>query len=287
MTDKNKTSFLLGNDLPTYTDAIDDLGFLTRSSHRMHVLQLLHRDTRTRNELSEATDVSRVTLSRILSDLEDRNWIERSQVGSEFTITPLGSHVYEDLAALVGTIQVGQENPALADRLPTDWRGLAIRHLVGGDVVVGADADPMAAARTVATAIKDASSVRALVGSVTLLPMQNSLEIARNDGDLDNRQVVYDQEATAVCLGDQEIIDQWQEIEAATEQTFFYSHDETFPCNVDLIDDKVVYLTIGGASAGSLSVLRTANPAVVAWARTTFHDLRSEAVPLRVHHDQE
>jgi predicted transcriptional regulator len=278
MGDVNEGDFHLDDKFISYSAGIDDIGFLVRSKHRMHVLHLLSANPHTREELSKATGVTRVTLSRILSGLTERNWITRHE-GDGFRITDLGANVYENLARLIGTAEVGREKAQLVQRLPTKWLGFDIHELVDSEVVVGEDADPMAAARVVANAIGEATTVRALVGSVTLLPMQNSIEAVRRGTTLDN-QIVYDQEATTVCLQNPDIVDWWQELESSTPETVFYSHNQTFPCNVDLIDDSQVYLTVGGVDGGNLGVIKSANPTIVEWARTIFHDRRTEATTL-------
>lgn len=57
--------------------AHDDVEFLANSWNRFEVLDAVAESPRTRTELKELTNVSRVTLSRVLSDLEDRGWIVR------------------------------------------------------------------------------------------------------------------------------------------------------------------------------------------------------------------
>jgi predicted transcriptional regulator len=270
--------FQLAGRFISYSSGIDDVGYLARSKHRMHVLHLLAERPHTREELSKATGVTRVTLSRILSGLTERSWITRHE-GDGFRITDLGANVYENLARLIGTAEVSREKAQLIQRLPTEWLGFDIHELVDSEVIVGDDADPMAAARVVATEIGEATTVRALVGSVTLLPMQNSVEAVRRGTTLDN-QIVYDQEATTVCLQNPDIADWWQELESSTPETIFYSHNQTFPCNVDLIDDSQVYLTVSGVDSGNFGVIKSANPTIVEWAHTIFHDRFSEATTL-------
>lgn len=278
MTVRNGKSFELPEAISTYADAVDDLAFLGRSKHRVHVLQLLSERPRSREELATATEVTRVTLSRILSDLEDRGWVDRWYDEGQFSITGLGASVYEDTARLLGTVQVGRENRELVDRLSTDWFGFDVRELVDAETVVAESADPTAATRTVADAVADASQVRALVGTVTTLPMQNTIEAARR-GDSVDGQVVYDRAATDVCLRKPEVADRWRELESLTDGTVFYSHDASFPCNVDLVDDERVYLTVGD-SPGGLRVIASDSPTVVEWARAAFADCRTDATPL-------
>lgn len=55
--------------------SIKDITFLARSEHRIAVLDALQEAPRARHELRELTGASRVTVNRVLDDLEDRGWI--------------------------------------------------------------------------------------------------------------------------------------------------------------------------------------------------------------------
>ena len=57
------------------TTSLDALVYLLRSENRVAVLRLLAGDPRTRDEIREATDVTRVTLSRMLGEMEDRRGV--------------------------------------------------------------------------------------------------------------------------------------------------------------------------------------------------------------------
>lgn len=51
--------------------SLEAVEYLARSPSRVKILDLIRNAPRTRDELKEATDVSRVTLTRILNELED------------------------------------------------------------------------------------------------------------------------------------------------------------------------------------------------------------------------
>ena len=62
------------------TTSLDAVDWLTRSEHRVEVLEALTEGQRLRSELQELTGISRVTSNRMLAELEDRNWIDRKSV---------------------------------------------------------------------------------------------------------------------------------------------------------------------------------------------------------------
>ena len=55
--------------------ALDDIDFLTRSEHRVTVLEALMDEPREYGELKDLTGVSRVTLNRLLAQFEEKKWI--------------------------------------------------------------------------------------------------------------------------------------------------------------------------------------------------------------------
>jgi predicted transcriptional regulator len=57
--------------------SLDNVEFLVRPESRVEVLDATHEAPRTRDELKQATDASRTTLSRMLADFEEQEWIVR------------------------------------------------------------------------------------------------------------------------------------------------------------------------------------------------------------------
>lgn len=68
-----------GTTQGTATDiSLGGIGFLARSQQRIEVLNAVRTEPRTRDDFQTLTDTSPATLSRILADLEDRDWIDRT-----------------------------------------------------------------------------------------------------------------------------------------------------------------------------------------------------------------
>lgn len=261
------------------SEAIEAAAFLARSEHRVRVLELLADGRHAREELSAETSVTRVTLSRILGDLTDRGWVERDHADGGYTITNTGRDIYDQFDRLLETIAVGQRYPDIIDALPTAWFDFDLRRLADADLVAADSADPLAGMRVVADAVGRASTVRAVVDSVTSLPMYTYSEAlsAGNEADV---EVVFDRNATAVALENAELVDRWQRIERRMGRPVYYSVDETVPCNVDLIDETVFLSATDGSG---FDVLRCTDPAVVEWARDLFREKRAASVPLERH----
>lgn len=259
--------------------AIEAVAFLARSEHRLHVLDLLADSSRSRGELRERTDATRVTLSRILGDLEERGFIEPRNGNHEYELSSFGELVHRDFVRLLDTVSVGQTYPDLVSRLPTDWFDFDPQCLVDGEHVHRNSADPFAAARVIANAIRDGSSCEALVGTFTSLPMHAYEEDVRTGGDTDVR-VVFDSNVTETMLEDPSLRTKWQKIERATESTVYYSHGERVPCTIDLIDGETVFLTVDRDEEAGFDIISCSHPDVVAWAGRVISEYRNRAVPL-------
>lgn len=259
--------------------AIELVAFLTRSEHRVRVLDLLDVGERTREELRRQTSVTRVTLSRILGDLTDRELVARDATADAYELTDYGELVYRDFVRLLGTAAVGQVYPGTVERLPTERFDFDLRCLADGTHITGEHADPVAGARVVATAAREASSCEALVGTFTSLPMY-AFEEAVAAGEEPDCVVVFDAHVTETMLTDPTLREKWRQIEAAGESTVYYGIDDRVPYTVDLVGGDTVFLTVDRDQEGGFDVMRCEHPEVVEWARRSIEERRAEATPL-------
>lgn len=69
------------------SDTIEDIKFLSQSPHRATVLEALAQGPQTRHDLRERAVVSRITVRRLVDDLEERGWIRHDEGQYEATAT--------------------------------------------------------------------------------------------------------------------------------------------------------------------------------------------------------
>jgi len=260
-------------------EALELVAFLTRSEHRLRVLDLLDGGERTREELRQGTSVTRVTLSRILGDLTDRGLVAADATGDSYERTDYGDLVYRDVVRLLGTAAVGQAYPGVVERLPTERFDFDLRCLADGTHITGEHADPVAGARAVADAAREAAECEAVVGTFTSLPMY-AFEEAVAAGEEPDCTVVFDARVTETMLTDPRLREKWRQIEAANETTVYYGVDDRVPYTVDLVGGDTVFITVDRDREGGFDVIRCDHPEVVAWARRTVEEHRAAATPL-------
>ncbi|MDX1747981.1 MAG: hypothetical protein R3324_18775, partial [Halobacteriales archaeon] len=144
--------------------SLNDVEFLARSESRVEVLDAVHEESRTRDELEGVTDVSRTTLSRMLADFEEREWIVRSN--GRFELTPEGAFVASEITRLLENMETAEKLDGTLGWLPTDEFDFDLRHLRDAEVVTLRWNDPASMCQ-LAEHLKDASRVWSIDASVS------------------------------------------------------------------------------------------------------------------------
>lgn len=112
---------------------LTDVDFLTRSQNRVELLRATAARTHDRDELESLLGISRVTLSRLLSDLEERGWITREDNG--YRTTAVGDAVNADLETLIETVATGRKLQEVFRWIPIDELGLDLRAFADADLI--------------------------------------------------------------------------------------------------------------------------------------------------------
>lgn len=137
-----------------------DTAFLAGSWNRLDVLEAVAAEPRTRAALLETVDVSRVTLSRILSDLESRGWL--AQEGDTYEATTAGAYVaseVDQLLANLGTLNLLGENISW---LRLEEFGFDLAHLDDADVITPSWDDFSAQTSRLIDLVSDCTSIRGI-----------------------------------------------------------------------------------------------------------------------------
>jgi predicted transcriptional regulator len=104
------------------TDAsLDDIEFLSRSPHRVRALRTLRSGPADRDDLRAATEASKATVSRLLNEFEDRNWVVRD--GHAYELTDPGEFVAEEFLRLVDRMDTEHALRDVWQWFPTDLPG--------------------------------------------------------------------------------------------------------------------------------------------------------------------
>lgn len=251
---------------------LDDVEFLVTSSNRLDVFDAIQTAPHERHELREHTDASRVTLSRILGDLEDRHWIVR--VDGRYEPTPLGEVVATELTRLFANLDaVNRLNDTLR-WLPVERFDFELRDLADATVVTSTDRELTAAITHTADRVRGATRVRNVATGISSEVVDAYLAAASHDDR--SLETVFHESVFDVVEGDDGLRQQVQEMLEAENITVRRFDGDAPPIMLTICDDVV--LVCGRSDERSPPEgVETSNDAVRAWAESYFETLRADA----------
>jgi predicted transcriptional regulator len=254
------------------TDALDDVAYLTRSSNRVEVLDLLATGTYSPSELTDVTGASRPTLGRILNEFEERGWTERADDGYEATCA--GEHIVAELAPFVDAMEAIRVLGEAVAWLPTDELTIGLWHFRDATVRRPERYDPMDTVDVVTELLRKASEFRVLTHLVAPRPKQRAMLDGVASGRLDTTLVLTDD--LVGYLRENAERDAWfQEFVAAGARA--YRYDESIPCNLFVIDDLVLVGRSRPDSGHPYAFIESDDETVRAWACDLIDDYRADA----------
>jgi predicted transcriptional regulator len=255
---------------------IDDIEFLTRSAHRVGVLEALAESPRDRTDLRAITGASSPTMGRVLADFEARRWIERD--GPTYELTRLGAFVTEQFTTL-------SEAMATERKLRDVWRWLP-REMPGFSVELFADAVvsfpgpnyPYEPVERVTQLIEGTEVMRGF-GTTVFKSVNNEAICRAVVGGMDYEYVYSPEVLEATVAWDPESVAET----AACENCTVLLHDglpDEDRCGLGIFDDRIG-ICCHDAETGMLeAVVDTDAPEAREWATSVFERYRGEARPL-------
>lgn len=253
--------------------ALDDVAFLANSENRVAVFAKLGEKPRSRDEIRGQVDASRVTTARILRELEERNWIERS--GQAYEVTPLGEWICDEFTGLLDELEATRRLREALRWFPADLLSFDVRCLRDAEVLLLDGSDTTALIRRIVEFHRSGEWVRGLARAAAPVFIENQWELTvHGDTRLD---LVLTPEAIDVIRNHPISAQQFREMLA--EENASYAVYEEIPISVGIVDDTVgINLTDEqGVLKGGLV---TDDESVHAWAVDLFETCREEARPV-------
>ena len=155
--------------------ALDDIAFLANSDNRVAVFERLVDGSRDRDELINQVDASRVTIARILRELEAREWVTHS--GHKYTVTPLGEWVYEEFTRLVDEMEAKNRLREAAQWLPGDLLTFDIRCLRDAELILVNETDATALIRRIIEFHRSGDRIRGIARESAPAFIENQWEL--------------------------------------------------------------------------------------------------------------
>jgi DNA-binding MarR family transcriptional regulator len=175
-------------------EAFEQAAFLGGSPNRLELLEALRECGPTkRSDLVEATEMSRVTVKRILDDLEAQGWTVNER--GTYRLTPAGEVVEEEFRRLLETLATIAPLTKVLPWLPADF-DVDVRHLAGARVTVPTWSDSVAPVRRAADVCEGLQTLRVCASGVAPDVVRGIRDAAVVDGA--QVEVVLTRDANAV-----------------------------------------------------------------------------------------
>jgi predicted transcriptional regulator len=262
------------------SDPVDELEFLSRSRHRIHLLRAL-REPCDRATLRERTDASKPTVSRALAEFDERGWVRR--VGGCYRLTELGELVEAGLDATVRAIATAEKLAPVSAWLPTDRFGFDLALLHDATVLTPSSADALAVHRRLGSALYEADRVRELTGTVAA----NGIDVHRRGVEEHGQtlEVVLTADALETLRSTPELARSGAAVLELDGVTVF-RYDGSCSYFLALADERTLIGVLD--ETGSLrGLIESTDPAVCRWADGTLDEYRSAATEVTSIHAPE
>ena len=260
-----------------YSDpsTLDDIEFLVSSPNRLDVFDAVRLAPQPRHQLREHTDASRVTLSRILSDLEDRHWIERR--GGEYVPTPRGNVVSGEVAQLFANLEALDGLDDILSWLPVELFDFDLACLADATVLTSTERNLTAAITETVSCVREATYVQNVARGISAEVIEAYLEAATHD----DRSL-----ETILCgsvfdtIKDDEPLQAQLQGMLASDRITVRRFDGPDPPIILTIADDIVLMCGQSNPQSPPDALKTTNEAVYAWAESYIDGVRAAATPV-------
>ncbi|WP_290813217.1 winged helix-turn-helix domain-containing protein [Halovivax sp.] len=255
----------------------DDIEFLVASDHRVGTLDALASGPRDRDELRSATGASSPTMSRILTDFEERNWLERE--GRTYRLTGLGEFVADRLAEFVDAMTIERQLRDVWRWLPHEFDGFSVELFSDVDVTYPGPGYPDRPTERRLELIGETARWRGFgVAMLGLRTLETSFDRFLDQQDEFRCEYIYPPEVFEELLswGDTETI-----VEAADSDSYTVLLHEDLPTDdryeICLFDDRVTICCYDHEKGGLQALVETTSPDVRTWAESYYERFRNEA----------
>lgn len=255
---------------------IEPIEYLARSPSRLRVLDAIADCPRSRTELKDSTDVSRVTLSRMLSNFEDRGWIDRTN--GEYTVTAEGAYVAEEVGQLLGNLATLDHLDGAMSWLPVEAFTFDLARLRDADVSTADWGDHTGQIRAVVDSLEGGTCIRATASGVSRDVLAALRTATVEDGA--TLEAVLDQTALEIVRGDPELARQVRDMQAQAGVDVRAYAGPAEPLLMVTVCDETVILCGHDPDGPPPGTLETTDEQVRDWAASYIDEIRSAASPV-------
>lgn len=258
-----------------HDSAFDEIAYLARSKHRSTVLERLANGIFEPNELVEMTGASRPTLGRILSEFEDRHWIERTDGG--YVATPTGETIVSEFEPFRGAMgAILQLGDAVA-WLPLEDYPIELHHFQNATVQSLGRDDPVEALEFVTELLRGATDWRVLTNLMAPTKKREVMLQGVRTGRLEAVTVLTDKVTMRLRSNPerQTWLRNYVDVGATVAR-----YDGTIPCNMFVIDDLVLICDSTPESGDPYTAIVSQSDTVRSWAVELIDEFLNQSEPI-------
>lgn len=254
--------------------ALDDVAFLANSTNRVAVLRTLADRPHHRDELQEAVDASRVTLTRNLNDLEAKGWIERR--GQVCEVTPLGAWVWDEFTRLLETMTVGSRLRDVLQWFPTERVPFDVRRLRDASVVLPTQTSLAPHVRRAADHLRSARRARVLASQIAPSIVEATATAVEEHGQ--RFEAVLTPGLVETVTNDPAVGPQLAELHDAAGVDLYVARDEHE--GILFVADGTVGFLLTDDEGVARALVLSEDEIVYEWATEAFERRRARAEPI-------
>jgi len=260
-----KTDLAGGEGVP------DSIEFLTSSKNRIVVLRALTEGNVEAPELRRELGMPRSTFRRVLSELQERKYVEKK--GSTYAATPLGEYVEEHFSGYISRMNTVERLSEFYEHVPPSEIGVDFETLAESEVVLSESYNPHAPVERFIEALDDGGKLKGLAPVISNV----YTEAYRNvllERDADS-EVVFSKKIAEVLLSRQE--EMFHDIvENCLTQSYVY--DGGFELGLGIVDGTV-YVGSYDADGIMRGLLENDTDEALAWAEGYYESHKQDVEP--------
>lgn len=254
---------------------LDVIEFLARSDNRVGILDELRGGGRSVPELTEATGISRASLSRILGEFTDRGWVVRD--GRTYRLTQFGRLVAVEFTSFVDRMRTVQQLSAVARWFPAAEYDFDVQRLDTAEVITTTRTEVLAPIEHVIRQIRNCDRLLFLTYA-TMPTCIAAIGEAILAGDL-RAEVVITRAVVESIRSDADLSTQLRAL-LSTDRAVLSVHDADVP-HVLVVADAEVSIVLFDDDGATHAAIRSDDPTVLTWAESEFERYRRDSRPLR------
>jgi len=217
-------------------EALEDIAYLSRSANRVAILDGLTEGPYSRRTLVELTGASRTTLDRIMNELEEKGWAERTADGT-YVATAQGTHLMKRFRPFVESVEALHRLDDAVTWLPIDELSIGLEHFSDAAVRRPETADPVETIDFMDDLLTTASEFRVLAHLVPPEPLGETMRDSVVSGQMTMDGVITDT-LFSYLTADPERAARWNTVVKAGAD--LYRREGPIPCNLWIFDETVL-----------------------------------------------